>query len=131
MAFINNQYDVTMTAPGSGSAPALLSAAANSSGKTFEQAIEKNRIYQGNGLICQQAMCYSLTGCNSKFGCPGHPDWKKVVEFCGPIGTGGMAADGSYWVLEPADAGQKLLSYIQRTTGLKTLPNPYNTVGMY
>lgn len=131
MPFINNPNDVTMTAPGSGPAPAFLSASANSSGKTFEQAAAQNRIYYRNGLICQKAMCNSLTGCDSKFGCPGHPDWQKVLDFCGPIGTGGMAANGSYWVLEPTDSRQQMLTATKQATGLSRLPTPYNVIGMY
>jgi hypothetical protein len=47
MAFINTPFDVTMTSPKSGLSPELLSAMANTSGKTFEQAVAQNRIYRG------------------------------------------------------------------------------------
>ncbi len=131
MVYINNLNDVTLSSPGSGPLPAFQSALNNSSGKTFQEAVTKNLIYQGNGLICQQKMCTSLTGCDTKLGCPDHPDWKKVVAFCGPVGTPGLSVDGSYWVRHPADAQQKMFTATKQATGLQVLPNPYNVVGMY
>ncbi len=123
--------DVTLSAPGSGPLPAFQAALRNSSGKTFAEAVDVNRIYEGNGLICQQHMCTSLTGCDSKLGCPEHPDWKKVLDFCGPVGTQGLSVDGSYWIRHAADSQQKMLTATKKAVGLPVLPNPYNVVGMY
>lgn len=132
MVYINNAIDFTLTPPGTGSLPALRSAMRNMGGKTFEQAANVNRIYQGNGLVCQTQMCRSLTGCDSVItGCPGHPDWKKVIQFCGPNETPGMAYDGGQWVKIAANSEQHLLTATKKATGLTVLPNPYNVVGMY
>lgn len=132
MVYINNAIDVTLTPPGTGSLPALQSAMRNVGGKTFAQAVQENLIYQGTGLICQTQMCNSLTGCGSVItGCPGHPDWKKVVEFCGPIQTQSISYDGGQWVRVPADSHQQLLAATEKATGLAVLPTPYNVVGMY
>ena len=131
MVYINNSFDVTLTAPGTGIMPALQSSAVNTAGKTFSQAQAINRVYAGNGLICQQNMCQSLTGCDSKLGCPEHPDWKKVQQFCGPIGTQQVAMDGAIWQLENSDTQQQLLSATQKSTGMAVLPTAYNVTGMY
>ena len=131
MVFINNPYDLTLTASNYGPAPALMASESRTSGKTFEQAMNINRIYQGNGLICQRRMCESLTGCSSAIDCPGHPDWQKVQDFCGPIQTGGISMDGSYWTLQNVDARQQALTATRSATGFSQLPTPYNVVGMY
>ena len=131
MVYINNPIDFTLTPPGAGPAPAFQSALNNSADMTFEQAATSNHIYKGNGLVCQQQMCNSLTGCDSKLGCPQHPDWKRVLEFCGPNNTGGISDDGAYWVLVPAESRQQLVTATQKRLGLPALPNPYNVTGMY
>ena len=127
MVYINNLYDVTMTPSLSLPKPVLQLAQRQS----FDQAAATNRIYQNNGRICQEKMCRSMTGCESELGCPQHPEWRKVLDFCGPIGTQGLSRDGSYWVLLPADSQQKLLAATKQATGMSVLPTPYNVIGMY
>jgi len=132
MVFINNAIDFTLTPSNKESTVALLSSAMNNGLYTFEQAANINRIYQGNGLICQTKMCKSLTGCDNKLAnCPGHPDWNKVLNFCGPIDTRGIAYDGAEWVLRDSDSRQSLLTATKQQTGLQVLPTPYNVTGMY
>lgn len=132
MVYINNAIDFTLTPTNIGALPALRSAMRSAGGKTFEQAAEANKIYQGNGLICQTQMCQSLTGCGSVItGCPGHPDWSKVLQFCGPIQSPSISYDGAQWERIPANSQQQLLSATERSTGLSVLPTPYNVVGMY
>ena len=135
MVFTNALNDVTMAPANPGQMQAFQAAQAYSSGKTFAQAAAVNRIYQNNGLICQRMMCQSMTGCDSAVDCPNHPEWDKVVDFCGQIGTPSMSMDGSYWRLQPADSQQQLLSATKRATGLSQLPTPYNVgpfpLGMY
>jgi len=132
MVFITNAADVTLTPPGHAELPSLLSAARSTGQKTFQQAANINRIYQGNGLICQTKMCQSLTGCHNLLtDCSSHPDWKQVLQFCGPVDTRGVAYDGAQWALQPADTHQQLLTATQQATGLPVLPTAYNVTGMY
>lgn len=131
MVFINNTYDVTLAPNTAGPIPALQSAMNNSTTKTFDQAMAANHIYQGNGLICQNKICQAMTGCDTVGGCPNHPDWKKVIDFCGPAGTAAKSMDGMYWTRVPADSEQKLLQATQQATGYTALPTPYNVSGMY
>jgi len=130
MAFINNSYDVTI-APGPGPIPAYLSAAANRTGMNFEEAMNANRIYQNNGLICQRRMCNSMTGCDSALACQTHPDYKNIVQFCGGIGTPAKTMRGSEWRLVPENEMQVLTASTERRIGMSQLPTPFNTVGMY
>lgn len=133
MVFINTQFDMTLAPSNPVSAEMyqqMLTARA-SGGHSFTEAANINRIYQNNGLVCQRRMCESMTGCSSALGCPGHPDWKRVVEFCGPIQTGGINMDGSFWTLQPSNARQQLLAATEQATGMSTLPTPYNVIGMY
>lgn len=131
MVFINNQFDMTLTPVSQPHTNRQILTAGAGGGHSFEQAVNINRIYQNNGLICQKKMCESLTGCSSAVGCPNHPDWEKVVNFCGPIQTGGIAMDGSYWTLQSSNARQQLLHSTEKATGMKRLPTPYNVIGMY
>ena len=132
MVFTNLPNDVTLAPPStSGKTQALLSAARNISGMTFEQAASVNSIYQGNGLICQQRMCQSMNGCEDISACQQNADYNKVLQFCGAIGTSGRAIDGGWWKLEPADSQQMMLEASQKATDMRQLPTSYNTTGMY
>ena len=128
--YINNTYDMTLTPPGPPPPQTLNASAQVQQNLTFDQARSANNIYQGAGRICQQKMCGSMTGCESITGCPGNKDWDKIVAFCGPAGNS-VYIDGALWVAEPADSQQQMLTSTLEQTGLTTLPNPYNVVGMY
>jgi hypothetical protein len=132
MTFINNANDFTLT---SSTAIPVQPFQYTTQKKTFDQAAEENRIYQGNGLVCQTAMCASLTGCESKLsGCSQHPDWSKILDFCGPNSTGSIANYGTYWVpfsQSQANTPSQLVKATEKALGLSALPNPYNTTGMY
>ena len=128
MVFISNPVDVTLTPAGASSLPAFQAAQRVNTRLSFDQAAAANNIYKNNGLICQRMMCQSMTGCDN---CSQHPDWDKVVGFCGPAGTPGLSMDGSWWTLQPADTHQQLLSATEKATGMSPLPTPYNVVGMY
>ena len=132
MTFINNAIDFTLTPGTSINAQPYKFTNKN---KTFEQAIQENRIYQGNGLICQTAMCHSLTGCDARFEtCNKHPEWSKILDFCGPNSTGSIASYGTYWAPfsdSQVNSQAQLLEATKKTLGLSVLPNPYNTTGMY
>jgi hypothetical protein len=131
MVFISNPFDVTLTAPSAGPALALQVAQQTNARMSFDQAAAVNNIYQNNGHICQRRMCEALTGCDRAMECPNHPEWQKVVQFCGPVGTPGLSMDGAWWNLQQADERQQLLSATQKTTGMNLLPTAYNVVGMY
>jgi hypothetical protein len=128
MNYINNQYDVTLS-PINNEMIGYQNVMRN--GKTFSEAANINHIYKNNGLICQKKMCESMTGCSSRNGCPENPEWNKIIEFCGGIGTGGIYMDGSYWTLHNIDEREKMLKSTEKQLGMKVLPNPYNVVGMY
>lgn len=134
MVFINTPFDVTIGPPGMQArqdARLLRTIERNTPGMSLEQAKNVNRIYQGNGLICQVRMCGSITGCNSPNGCPNNPHWKDILDFCGKNSTPGMSMDGSWWSLEQKDAPQLMLARTEKAVGMAPLPNPYNVVGMY
>ena len=132
MVFINNPVDVTLGPPSAaGRLAAYQLANRSAGGKTFEEAARINLIYQGNGQICMNAMCASMTGCNTVFNCPGNPDAKRIAAFCGPAGTPAMNFDGAFWTRGPADARANLLHATERELQMPVLPNPYNVVGMY
>jgi hypothetical protein len=131
MVFTNTLSDVTLSGPYNGQKHAQKVAAQHTAGKSFAEAAEINNIYQGNGLICQQQMCLSLTGCDSELGCPGHPDWNKVIDFCGRSNLKGLSMDGSYWQLYPANSQEQALTATKEATGLPVLPTAYNVTGMY
>lgn len=130
MVYVNNNIEVTMTPSRSG----IMNVYAGmdvSQNKTFDYAASVNRIYKGNGLICQRKMCETMTGCDSGVGCPNHPHWDKVVHFCGPIGTESIYMAGAYWTLQPSNGQQQLLANTRSELNLKELPTAYNTSGMY
>ena len=134
MVYVNNPFDVTLAPPNSsyhGVMATLKASARSTTGMSFEQAKRANAIYQGNGHICQMKMCNSITGCDSPNGCQDNKHWKDIVNFCGPNGANGLSMEGAWWVLEPKDAHQQLLTATQENTGLTRLPTPYNVVGMY
>jgi len=134
MVFINTPIDVTIGPPGMRQrqdARFLRTLERTMPGMTLEQAKQVNRIYQGNGLICQVKMCESITGCKNPNGCPNNPNWKQILEFCGHNSTPGLSMDGAWWSLEQKDAPQLMLSSTEKAVGMKPLPNPYNVVGMY
>ena len=125
MVFINNLIDVTMSPPSS-HVPVPPVSVYTSSFNTFEQAARKNHIYKGNGAICQKKMCGTLTGCETPFGCPGHPDWARIQEFCGPYGTPAVFQGGVF--LATNVTPQALL---QATEQKKAQFSPYNLPNMY
>ena len=131
MLFINAPNDVTLAPPNAGPLSALTAAARNLPGMSFEQAAAVNRIYQGNGLICQRQMCQSMTGCEDVTVCANNKDYGQILQFCGPIGTPAVAMDGGWWRLEPANSHQLMMAAAERATGMNPLPTSYNTFGMY
>ena len=130
--YINLPNDFTLAPPNQGR-HALLTAVQNRGNISFDEARNKNRIYAGNGLICQRKMCEDMHRCSDVSVCQSaNPEeWKKVVEFCGPIGTTGLAMDGGWWRLEPANSRQLMDEASKRATGLQVLPTFYNARGMY
>lgn len=131
MVFVDRANDVTLSPQGASAAPALLSAARYLPGQSFEQAANNNRIYQGNGLICQRNMCAAMYNCQDVTQCARQPGWKQISDFCGPVGTPALSMDGGWWRLEPANERQILTANTEQSTGWQVLPTPYNTVGMY
>lgn len=131
--YINLPNDVTLAPSDKGPSPALLKAAQNRGNMSFDEARAKNHIYAGNGLICQTQMCQDMHNCSDAALCQRTfpEEWKQVVEFCGPVGTTGMAMDGAWWKLEPANSRQLMLAASEKATGMNPLPTFYNSRGMY
>lgn len=125
MVFINNAIDVTMTGA-AGHIPVPPVSVYTSSFNTFEEAARKNRIYKGNGAICQKKMCGALTGFESPFGCPGHPEADRIQEFCGPYGTPAVFQGGVYYATNVTQ--QQLLQATEQT---QAQISPYNLPSMY
>jgi hypothetical protein len=136
MVFINNLYDVTLSPGAVLPTQALLSTITSTGGNSFQTAAAINNIYQGNGRICQQKICASITGDDSAFNnCQNSPDWPKIVAFCGPSGTPAMYQYGAYWNEIPADLPTKMynssLQQVKKDTGYNQFPDPYNVQGQY
>jgi hypothetical protein len=50
-----------------------------------------NKIYQGNGGVCQKVMRDCTGGCND-------PEMRKRIDqFCGPSATPGFYHNGAFW----------------------------------
>lgn len=122
---------MTLAPQGQSSSPALQASRQVNNNMSFEEASVANHIYQGNGLICQRAMCQSMTGCDSALSCQNNPDYSRIVQFCGPISTGGKSMDGAWWSLQQSGSRQQLLGATEKQVGMSPLPNPYNVAGMY
>lgn len=131
--YINLPNDVTLAPRNQNKLHGLLTAVQNSGKLSFNEALDKNRIYANNGLICQRKMCEDMHRCSDMSVCQKQnpEEWKKVTEFCGPVGTTGMYMDGGWWRLEPANSYQLMMAASKKATGLKELPTFYNSRGMY
>lgn len=131
MSYINDMNSITMLPHNSkGVQHSLLSAISSASGKSFDQAVNENRILQGNGLICQQALCEATSGCSDVNVCiANNKDYAKIQEFCGPIQTNTVYMNGGLWRLQPVNAQQTFQSAQRQELGMSTLPNPYNVGG--
>ena len=83
-------YDVTLAPVSMNqccSSPSNLTGSYGESNNCFEI----NRIYKGNGGVCQSVM-RDCMGCN-----PNEQMQKKIDAFCGPSATPGFYRDGAFW----------------------------------
>lgn len=134
MVYIDTSYDMTLT-PSTNMTVSVANNLFNSPNeikkKTFNEARNENSIYQNNGLICQNMMCQSMTGCENINECKLNKDYNKILDFCGPIQTNGRYMDGAYWNLQNANSHTLMLLATEKAIGTKILPTPYNQSGMY
>jgi len=130
MVFIDRQFDLTLSPADPSGQLQMLRSTIGGQRRTFDEARLDNAIYSGNGAICQRKMCASMTGCQTKFGCPKHKDWSKVQQFCGPYGTPALYSDGALWKLQNGTPAA-LQARETAALGFSQLPDPYNVMGMY
>ena len=132
MAFINNEYDVTMTPRGEDQRfTALAYSMASAPQGDINQCIAANRIMQGRGDPCMSAMCSCMGGSMARFGCPkmSDTDYAAARRFCGASSTGGFYDNGYYWTVN-RNAGISPQA-LQAARANVAEVDPYTVMGMY
>lgn len=89
MELINTRFDVTLApAVSVQSHPSNLT---GSYGLSVDQCLQRNRIYQSHGSVCQKVIS-DCVGCGIT-----NVDRQKIDTFCGRNLAGGFYLNGAYW----------------------------------